>query len=91
MYTYFSLYAHSSQVSVFQFEHMFGKKDEAFKRLTIGNLRYCFYLMSIYIADYIYLFPQVKDTFEKLSIEKQIVLNAHNRMLRGSDFSKTKL
>lgn len=87
IYTYFSLYAHPSQVSVFQFEHMFGKEDEAFKRLTTTNLKYCFSLLGVFIADYINLFSQVKETFEELEIHKQIAINAHNRMLRGDEFS----
>ncbi|HPY58780.1 MAG TPA: DUF5677 domain-containing protein [Bacteroidales bacterium] len=86
-YTYFSLYAHPSQVSVFQFETMFSKENEAFKQLTTTNLKYCFSLMSVFIADYIHLFPAVKVTFEKLEIYKQIALNAHNKMLRGDAYS----
>lgn len=87
IYTYFSLYSHPSQVSVFQFEDMFGKDDEAFKSITVFNLKYCFSLMSIFIADYINLFPDVKETFERLDIVKQIAINSFNNMLRGEDFS----
>jgi len=87
IYTYFSLYSHPSQVSVFQFETMFSKENEEFKQLTTINLKYCFSLMSVFIADYIHLFPAVKVTFEKLEIHKQIAINAHNKMLRGNAFS----
>lgn len=87
IYTYFSLYAHPSQVSVFQFEHMFDKTDEAFKFLTASNLKYCCSLLSVFIADYINLFPETKVTFEKMEIEKQIALNALNKLLRGDAFS----
>lgn len=87
IYTYFSLYAHPSQVAVFQFESMFSKKNEEFKQLTTLNLKYCFSLASVFVADFINLFPQVKDTFEKLEIYKQIAINAHNNMLRGDEYS----
>ncbi len=87
IYTYFSLYSHPSQVAVFQFENMFDKESEAFKSLTTTNLKYCFSLMSVFIADYINLFPQVKETFEKLETVEQVALNAHNKMLRGDAFS----
>jgi len=87
IYTYFSLYAHPSEVSVFQFETMFSRQNEEFKQLTTTNLKYCFSLMSVFVADYIYLFPQVKATFEKLEIYKQIALNAHNKMLREDSYS----
>ena len=87
IYTFFSLYAHPSQVSVFQFESMFSKENEEFKQLTITSLRYCFSLMSVFVADYIYLFPNVKATFERLSVLDQIVINTPNKMFRGDDYS----
>lgn len=87
IYTYFSLYAHPSEVAVFQFESMFSKENEEFKQLTTTILKYCFSLMSVFVADYINLFPQVKATFEKLEINKQIALNAHNKMLRDDAYS----
>lgn len=87
IYTYFSLYAHPSEVAVFQFESMFSKENEEFKQLTATILKYCFSLMSVFVADYINLFPQVKNTFEKLEIYKQIAINAHNKMLRDDAYS----
>lgn len=87
IYTFFSLYSHPSNVSVFQFETMFDKESETYKSLTTLNFKYCFSFLSVFIADYIHLFPQVKETFEKLSIEKQIAINSLNKMLRGDKFS----
>jgi len=87
IYTYFSLYSHPSCVSVFQFEVMFDKEREEYKELTILNLKYCFSFLSVFIADYIYLFPDAKIIFEKLSLEKQIAINFPNKMLRGNDYS----
>lgn len=86
IYTYFSLYAHPSQVSVFQFRDMFGK-DEDFRQLTLLNLKYFFSFISVFVADYINLFPQVKQTFEQLDSYKQNAINAYNKMLRGDDYS----
>lgn len=86
IYTYFSLYAHPSQVSVFQFRDMFGE-DEDFRQLTLLNLKYFFSLTSVFVADYINLFPQVKQTFEQLDSYKQNAINAYNKMLRGDDYS----
>lgn len=87
IYTYFSLYSHPSNVSVLQFADMFSKEDEAFISLTTMNLRYCFSLMSVFIADYINLFPDLLNIFEKSEIHKQIALNTHNKMLRGDAYS----
>ncbi|NMA30805.1 MAG: hypothetical protein GX941_03220 [Candidatus Methanofastidiosa archaeon] len=86
IYSYFSLYAHPSQVSVFQFRDMFGK-DEDFRQLTLLNLKYFFSFISVFVADYINLFPQVKQTFEQLDSYKQNAINAYNKMLRGDDYS----
>lgn len=87
MYTYFSLYAHPSQVSVFQFGEMFRVGDEAFKGLTVFNIRLCLALMSIFLGDYIRAFPEVKVTFENRPEIDQIMLNFYNRMLRGDEKS----
>jgi len=87
MYTYFSLYAHPSQVSVFQFGEMFKVGDEAFKGITVFNIRLCLALMSVFIGDYLRLFPEVKTTFEDRPEIDQIMLNFYNRMLRGDEKS----
>jgi hypothetical protein len=83
-YTYFSLYAHPSNVAVFQFRDMF-KSDENFLSKTNFNLKYFFALSSIFISDYIKLFPQVIKTFESLALRDQIVINFHIMLFRGHD------
>ncbi len=87
IYTYFSLYSHPSNVSVFQFADLFKKGEEEFPRMTNFNLKYFFSLTSIFIADYINLFPTVQKTFDNMAIRDQIVVNFHNTVYRGQDFS----
>lgn len=87
IYTYFSLYSHPSNVSVFQFSNMFKKGEEAFIEMTNFNLINFFFLLSIFIADYIKLFPKVLATFENLSQIEQIVINSLNTMIRSRDYS----
>lgn len=87
IYTYFSLYSHPSNVAVFQFADMFSKGDEPFKRITNSNLTNLFIFLSIYIADYIHLFPKISKTFNKLNIIDQVVINYHNIRMRGLDYS----
>lgn len=87
LYTYFSLYSHPSNVSVFQFADMFKLRAEEFPRMVNHNLKYYFTLTSLFIADYINLFPTVRTTFESMSSRDQIVINFHNTFLRGQDFS----
>lgn len=87
LYTYFSLYSHPSNVSVFQFADMFKLGDEEFPRTVNFHIKHFFMLASLFIADYIKLFPTVQKTFDALNIRDQIVLNFHNTFLRGQDFS----
>ncbi|MBP7558539.1 MAG: hypothetical protein KA821_19840 [Chitinophagaceae bacterium] len=87
MYTYFSLYAHPSNVSVFQFAEMFNGENPGYIGLTEMNLTYAIFFFSVFLADYIHLFPKVKETFEKLPLIQQLILNAPNRLARGSQFS----
>ncbi len=87
IYTYFSLYSHPSNVSVFQFANMFSKDDKSFLQLTNINLKYYFCLTSVFIADYIHLSPKVLETFESLSLRDQIVINFHNTYLRDQTYS----
>lgn len=87
IYTYFSLYSHPSNVSVFQFANMFNKGDEAFKQMTNFNLKHYFALTSIFIADYIRVFPEAKDSFDKLDVIKQITINHYNKFIRGDNYS----
>lgn len=87
IYTYFSLYTHPSNVSVFQYRDMFLTGDEAYKGLTIFNLRIAYFMFSVFIADYIQLFPQILETFNKLPIRDQIIINFQNTLCRNYDYS----
>ena len=83
IYTYFSLYAHPSNIAVFQLANMFGKNESAHKDIVIFNLQTAFMMLSIFIADYIKTFPEVLKTYEKMGLVEQIVINFHNRITRG--------
>ena len=50
-------------------------------------MNYCFALLSIFIADYIKLFPEIIETYNGQDIENQILLNFHNQMMRGENQS----
>jgi len=87
IYTYFSLYSHPSNVAVFQFGDMFYNEDKAFLGLTNYNLKNLYVLLSIFIADYIHLFPNVLKTFESQPLINQLVINGQNRLLRDDEYS----
>ena len=87
IYTYFSLYAHPSNVSVFQFGDMFNDKMKASLAMTNINLQYFFMFLSVYISDYINLFPEVLETFDNLELIDQILIDSYNTFARGYDYS----
>lgn len=87
MYTYFSLYAHPSIVAVFQFEQMFDKMEMGFLYLTITNLSQFFILVSVFIGDYIKLFPETISIYNNLNLRDQIVINFRNTFARGYEYS----
>lgn len=87
LYTYFSLYSHPSNVAVFQFGDMFNIDGLSYLELTETNLKFFFYLTSIFISDYIKLFPKVLKTFESMNVRDQIMINYYNTIIRGYDYS----
>ena len=87
IYTYFSLYSHPSNVSVFQFREMFLPEEEYFLSMTTFNIHYVFMLLSVFIADYINLFPKVLQTFNGLDEIDQIVINSINIFARDYSYS----
>lgn len=86
IYTYFSLYAHPSNVAVFQFANMFEKENSAYKDIVNFNLQVAFMMLSVFIADYISLFPNVLETFEEMGLVEQIAINFHNTQARGHGY-----
>lgn len=66
---------------------MFKKDNPEFIQLAVTGMKSCFVFLSICLADYIRLFPQVMKTYESFSIEDQILLNFHNRLARGEEYS----
>ena len=87
IYTYCSLYSHPSNVAVFQFGDMFQKADPKFLELTNYNIINAFFLFSVFIADYIKLFPDVLHIFNSMDLKSQIVINFNNVLARGQDYS----
>ncbi len=87
IYNYFSLYTHPTNVSVFQFSEMFKEQGYALHNLNIVNFKNAVILISIFIADYINLFPKIKISFEKLDIREQIAINYQNIFAREEKHS----
>ncbi len=87
IYTYFSLYAHPSNVSVFQFGEMFHEGMQESIGMANLNMQYFFMFLSIFISDYIELFPKILETFNRLELLDQLLINSHNIVARGLEYS----
>jgi hypothetical protein len=90
MYTHFSLNSHPSNVAVFQFGDMFQANDPKFFELTNFNVKNAVYLLSIFVADYIRLFPELINTFNNQPLIDQIIINFSNSFMRGEEFDINK-
>lgn len=86
-YSYFSLYTHPTNVSVFQFRDMFNSTENTLINNTTFNLQYFFMFLGIFVADYINLFPETIKIFNNLELIDQIIINAHNKFTRDLSYS----
>lgn len=88
LYTFFSLYTHPSNVAVFQFRDFYKPETNGFIGMTTFNLQYFYLLTSMFIADYINLYPNLNVIFNSLPLMNQLIINFHNNFARGSyDYS----
>ncbi|MCQ6960421.1 hypothetical protein [Mucilaginibacter aquariorum] len=83
MYTYFSLYSHPSNVSVFQFANLFSKQNPHSIKMGIFNISNVIKFVSFFISDYIKLFPDTIKAFESMPLIYQAAINFHNQILRN--------
>jgi hypothetical protein len=87
IYTYLSFYSHPSYVAVFQFSDIFNPSNEEFSELSNFNLKYALSLTSVFIADFINLFPSTLRTFETLKRSEQIAIDFLNTIARDEKYS----
>lgn len=83
IYTYFCLNAHPSYISLMQYRDAFSIKKPEFIQLALMAVRYALSFMSIFLVDYIKLFPQIKDTFKSLPEKQQVLLEFFHILIRG--------
>jgi hypothetical protein len=87
LYTYFSLYAHPSNVSLFQFNDLFKETEDNYLMMSNFNIKTALCMIGVFIADYIHFFPKVADVFGNLSIEEQSIIDSHNMFGRNENYS----
>ena len=87
LYSYFSLYTHPSNVSVFQFDDLFKDADDNYLMMTNFNIKTILSFIGVFIADYINFFPEVTKVFNNLSLEEQLIIDFHNMLGRNESYS----
>jgi hypothetical protein len=81
MYTYFSMYSHPSNVSVFQFRDLFNKTERSFIAMSLFNVENAIKLVSLFISAYVRLFPETLKYFEQLPLIHQVEINFHSTFI----------
>lgn len=79
VYNYLSMYAHSSYISILQFEAMFKNRDDI--NLISYILKNVLAMYSVFITDYLQLFPKTKSCFFEQSIKSQMQLRAYGKFI----------
>lgn len=90
LYTYFSLYTHPSNVSVFQFDDLFKDANDNYLMMTNFIIKTSLCMIGLFIADYINFFPKTASVFSNLSIEEQSIIDYHNILGWNESYSITK-
>lgn len=86
IYTFFSLYAHPSNVSVFQFSDIMASVEDT-KQMTNFNLRNVFVLLSTFISDYIKYHKEALETYRRLPFIDQVLIDCSQTFMRGEEYS----
>lgn len=79
VYNYFSMYAHSSYISMLQFEEMFKNRDDI--HIISYILKNVLAMYSVFLTDYLYLFPHIKPYFFEQSLETQMRLRVYAKFI----------
>lgn len=87
IYTFLSLSSHPSNVAVFQFANMFSVEDPHFAFMSKFSLKFVFMLTSVFIADYIKVFPETLAIFNSLDVRDQCIINCYNIFARNRTYS----
>jgi hypothetical protein len=83
IYSFLSLAAHPSYVSVFQLNNVVNNNGDDFFRNSVNSSRY---LLCMLIRDYLTVFPELKDEYLKMDTIGQMVVDSVNTTYRGEDY-----
>lgn len=85
MYSFFSLHSHPSYLSLIQFRDAFAPGVRQDLQMAIHSTRCILSFMSIFIVDYITLFPKVKEKFNELELPMRFAIGMYEDAMRGEN------
>lgn len=83
IYNYFSLNTHPSVIAMTQFEQAYDKEEPEFVGLCTTAVRYVISFMSMYLQEYIKVFPKAQELFEGQSEEMKMLLKVFDYRITG--------
>lgn len=86
LYTYFCLNAHPSYPSIMQFGDAFAKDKPEFINMSLFAAQTFLMFLSVFLVDYMRLFPAIVDEYKKLDSEKQKLLTVYNDFFREEKY-----
>ena len=87
LYTYFCMNAHPSYPSIMQFRDAFAKVNPEFHNLALFASHTFLIFLSVFLVDYMRLFPSIVNDFKKLDEEKRMLLTAFNDVFREEEWN----
>lgn len=82
LYTYFCMNAHPSYPSIMQFRDAFAKENPEFINLALFASHTFLIFLSVFLVDYMRLFPVIVDDFKNLDEDKRLLLTVFNDLFR---------
>jgi len=82
LYTYFCMNAHPSYPSIMQFRDAFAKDNPEFLNLALFASHTFLIFLSVFLVDYMRMFPAIVNDFKKLDEDKRMLLTAFNDIFR---------
>ena len=80
--------AHPSYYSLLQFKDSYKGKSPAFYDLACTASKYALVCMSVFIMDYMLVFPDTQHTFEELDNETQFMICMYNDIMRKASLNE---
>ncbi|MBQ6083148.1 MAG: hypothetical protein IJK92_02170 [Bacteroidales bacterium] len=83
LYSYLSVYAHPTYLSVLQYKDAFRIEDNRSQMLACNAIRNAIVIMSFYISDYCGLFPDCEEVLNEFNIEKKLLIGFYDDVFRN--------